>query len=456
MAESRKQSVLFIENKDAHSELLTRILKENGYAVDTLGDAAWVDQIMHNSRYGAVIADLSLRDLDGRSVMRSARDAAPDAKVIFIANPQQEETAKKLVSDGAAGYFVPPFDSRRIASLLKAGAGALPTGESFPGFRGIIGKSAPIRSVHELIRKVAGTASTVLVSGESGAGKELVAKAIHHRNGRATEPFVVVHCGAIPETLLESELFGHRRGAFTGAYTDKQGLFQSAGSGTVLLDEIGEITCAMQVKLLRVLESSIARPVGSVKDVEVKARVIAATNRDLDELVKQGAFREDLFYRLNVFPIRVPPLRERREDVPLLVRYFLRRISHERGSGPIEIDQPALDLLNKHWWPGNIRELENVIERATILSSGGPITEEQLPRDIQADPRKPVSAGLFDLPFKIARNTFERNYIKSVLDRCEGNVARAARTAGVSRTYFYEIIKKYDVNPRAASQQAQQ
>lgn len=445
MAENRKQSVLFIENKDAHFAILGRILKENGYAVDTLTDAAWADQILHNSRYRAVIADLTLRDLDGRAVMKSARHASPDATVIFIADPQREEAAKKLVDAGAAGYLIPPFDAQRIASLLKAGGGALAVDESFPSFRGIIGKSIAIRSVHELIRKVADTSSTVLVTGESGSGKELVARAIHSHNGRASEPFVVVHCGAIPDALLESELFGHERGAFTGAYTDKQGLFQSAGNGTLLLDEIGEITPAMQVKLLRVLEAGIARPVGSVKDVNVNARVIAATNRNLSELVEQKTFREDLFYRLNVFPIRVPPLRERRDDVPLLMRYFLRRISDERGAGPIEVSHAAHELLNKYWWPGNIRELENIIERAAILSSGGPITEKHLPRDMQAATQRPASAGLFDLPFKVARNAFERNYIKRVLERCEGNVALAARTAGVSRTYFYEIIKKYGV-----------
>ncbi|NQT20262.1 MAG: sigma-54-dependent Fis family transcriptional regulator, partial [Planctomycetes bacterium] len=424
---------------------LARMLKVSGYAVDTLADAAWADQILHNSRYRAVIADLTLHDLDGRAVMRSVKHSSPDAAVIFIANPQQEEAAKRLVAAGAAGYLIPPFDSRRIASLLKRGGGALPIAESFPGFYNIIGKSAAIRSVHELIRKVSDTSSTVLISGESGSGKELVARAIHSHNGRAAKPFVVVHCGAIPDTLLESELFGHERGAFTGAYTDKQGLFQSAGAGTLLLDEIGEITPAMQVKLLRVLEAGVARPVGSVKDVDVSARIIAATNRNLTELVEQRTFREDLFYRLNVFPIRVPPLRERRDDVPLLIRYFLRRISEERGSGPIEVNHAALDLLYKYWWPGNIRELENVIERAAILSSGGPITEKHLPRDVHAATKKAASTSLFDLPFKVARNAFERNYIKRVLDRCEGNVAQAARTAGVSRTYFYEIIKKYGV-----------
>jgi len=442
MVAKRKHSVLFIRNGEAQFETLMRVLRETGYSVDTVGNAAQTRRMLGNSRYRGVIADLSMRDIDGAAVLRATREAAPKARVVFIAGPQQEEEAKKLVDAGATGYFIPPFDSKAVALLLSSGT----TGnDPYPGFYGIVGNSPAIRSVVELIRKVADTSSTVLVSGESGSGKELVARAVHLHGEHAKDPFVVVHCGAIPETLLESELFGHQRGAFTGAYTTKEGLFQSARAGTVFLDEIAEVTPATQVKLLRVLESGLARPVGAVKDIEVAARVIAATNRDLQQLVRQGTFREDLFYRLNVFPIRVPPLRERKEDIALLARLFLDRISEDRDAPPIEIDRQAMDFLLRYSWPGNIRELENVIERAAILSGGGPVTPQQLPPEVRTPAQQPASIGVFDMPFRDARNTFERSYVRRVLDRCNGNVARAARTAGMSRAYFYEIIKKYGV-----------
>jgi len=469
-------SILFIKNGGGRFESLTKLLEERGYDVRSAAAPGDVAQSMLAGPYRAIIADLCgdagsfEHGFDGRSLLRTVKVESPGTPVIVIAGLDQD--AEKLEAAGAAACFVPPFNLEDVPALLEklregerpvdaepalaepalaepvaadaAGPGGAAAG-GIPSFCGIIGDSPAIRPVIDLILKVADASSTVLISGESGSGKELVARAIHSNSRRARNPFVVVHCGAIPDSLLESELFGHERGAFTGAYSQKQGLFQSATGGAVFLDEIGEVTPTTQVKLLRVLESGVVRPVGSVRDIQVNVRVIAATNRELRDLVRRGDFREDLFYRLNVFPIRVPPLRERREDIPLLVRFFLDRANDGRAQRISGFDPGAMELLRQYPWPGNIRELENVIERAAILSSGGLISEENLPRELQSAAPRPAGRGIYDMPFKMARDLFQRNYVERLLERCEGNVARAARTAGMSRAYFCEIIRKYGV-----------
>jgi len=443
-------SILFLKNGDRRFEALMGALHDRGYAVDAVSTAdeaaaTTAAALVAERPYRAVIADLSPKGIDGPGLLRSVAERSPESAFIAIAGLDQEHEARKLLDAGAAAYFIPPFDAAEVVSIIDSAA-RKPAGRGpQAGFCGIVGASPLIATMIELIGKVADVSSTVLVTGESGTGKELVARAIHSNSRRAAEPFVVVHCGAIPDGLLESELFGHERGAFTGAYSQKQGLFQSARGGTVFLDEIGEVTPATQVKLLRVLESGMVRPVGGTRDVQVGSRVIAATNRDLREDVRRGTFREDLFYRLNVFPIHVPSLRERKGDIPLVARHFLERIGRDRGGRPVEIAEPAMKLLAEYHWPGNIRELENVIERAAILSSGGPITEEYLPREIHASVSRPANPGVYDLPFKTARSAFERDYVEHVLNRCEGNVARAARMAGMSRAYFYEVLERYGV-----------
>ena len=439
MNAKHKSGILFLKNGDGRFQTLLDALQHRGYAVESVADPAGAAGMLAAGRYRAIIADLSRHDLDGAALLHEAAARSPHSLFICIAGLEHEADAKALVKQGAAAYFIPPFDSQDVVSLIDH-APAHRTPEPPQGFCGIIGSSAAIAPMLDLIRKVADASSTVLITGESGSGKELVARAIHENSRRVREPFVVVHCGAIPESLLESELFGHERGAFTGAYSNKQGLFQSARGGTVFLDEIGEVTPATQVKLLRVLESGVARPVGSVRDDAVDVRVIAATNRDLKDLVRRGNFRGDLFYRLNVFPIHVPPLRERKEDIAVLARFFLGRISRDRDRA-IGIEPAAERLLCEYSWPGNIRELENVIERASILCGSGPISQTHLPREIETS-AKPASRGLYDLPFKSARLAFRRSYVEQVLDRCNGNVARAARVAGMSRAYFYEILNK--------------
>jgi len=442
-----RQSILFLKNGEQRFEALIDALHGRGYGVDAVSAAEAAERLAGRS-YRAVIADLSRDDIDGADLLCSTAARSPDSLFIAIAGLDREDEARKLVDAGAAAYFIPPFDAADLVSIIDNAASQPAAPGRQAGFCGIVGSSPLIATVIDLIRKVADVSSTVLVTGESGTGKELVARAIHSNSRRAAEPFVVVHCGAIPDSLLESELFGHERGAFTGAYSQKQGLFQSARGGTVFLDEIGEVTPATQVKLLRVLESGMVRPVGGTRDVQVGVRVIAATNRDLKEAVRRGNFREDLFYRLNVFPIHVPSLRERKGDIAVLTRHFLEQIGRDGAARPVEIDPAAMKLLIEYSWPGNIRELENVIERAAILSSGGPITEEYLPREIHAAVSRPANRGIYDLPFKTARSAFERDYVEHVLSRCEGNVARAARMAGMSRAYFYEVLSRYGVRAR--------
>ncbi len=312
------------------------------------------------------------------------------------------------------------------------------------GFAGIAGRSPAMQETLRLIGKVTATDSTVLVTGERGSGKELVARVIHEKSSRADFPFVVAHCGTIPYDLVESELFGHMRGAFTSAYERKQGLFQIADGGTIFLDEICELSPFHQVKLLRVLEAGMMRPVGSVEDVKVDVRAIAASHRDLAGMVKDGSFREDLFFRVNVFPIHVPPLRERREDLPVIVSELLAGSSAD-GGRTAAITPEALELLMQYEWPGNVRELENVIERATILCGSDPVTPASLPQAVAAGNAAAGPTSMFDQPFRDARAEFERQYIRRSLRTTGGNVTQAAALSGMSRAHFYELLKKHSV-----------
>jgi len=296
--------------------------------------------------------------------------------------------------------------------------------------------------VVELVRRVAPTSATVLIRGESGTGKELIAKAIHHASDRARGPFVAINCGALPETLLESELFGHVRGAFTGASGTKKGLFEEADGGTLLLDEIGEMAPSLQVKLLRALQSGEIRPVGSTQAITVDVRVVAATNRDLEQLIRQGGFREDLFYRLNVIPVTLPPLRERREDIPLLAEHFLGRAAQRLGRS-LRLGPAAVDRLLRYPWPGNVRELENAIERAAILARDQTIEPDDLPPHVTGGVILGPAPGL-EREHTLAEA--ERAHIIQTLERCGGNHSRAAEMLGIGRTTLWRKLKEYGLD----------
>jgi len=385
--------------------------------------------------------------------------------------------AVDLIRRGADDYFKKPFDidellhvirrslahrrARREVQTAERGThsaasvspghirnGMCPPAAASPAgaFPRIIGRSAAILSTFELIMKVADTNSTVLIQGSSGTGKELVAVAIHERSSRRNGPFIPVHCGAIPETLLESELFGHEKGSFTGAIARKEGVFKLADGGTLFLDEVSEMSVPLQVKLLRILETGSFRRVGGVEDIHVDVRVVAATNRDLKDLAGKGLFRQDLYYRLDVFPIDLPLLRERGGDIPLLVQHFLQKLARS-GRPSCTISGEATALLCAYEWPGNVRELENVLERAAILCGGGVVRPEHLPAELR--PQKPAAPTPLDasaLGFRAAKAAFERQYVEALLARHEGSVAAAAKAAGMSRAHFYELIKKHHID----------
>jgi transcriptional regulator with GAF, ATPase, and Fis domain len=312
-----------------------------------------------------------------------------------------------------------------------------------------------MKRVFELVEGVAYSSSTVLIQGESGTGKELVARAIHHRSPRRSRPFVAVNCSALTDTLLESELFGHEKGSFTGASSAKRGLFEVADGGSIFLDEIGEVPAPTQVKLLRVLQEGEMKRVGSNEIRRVDVRVIAATNADLDKARREGAFREDLYYRLNVITIDLPPLRDRSGDIPLLALHFLRKYT-SRANKQIDSIQPeAMELLERYGWPGNVRELENVVERAVVLGRGDEVAESDLPDGLRGPgpARRDSATALTDLPYRkakeIAVSEFERRYVQEVLSQSEGNVSQASRRAGMDRSNFRRVMKKYDIDPTA-------
>ena len=320
----------------------------------------------------------------------------------------------------------------------------------------LVGKSPLMRELYRMIDRVAGSASTILILGESGTGKELVARAVHDKSGRHDKPFVAINCSALPEPLLESELFGYQKGSFTGAFADKKGLFEEAHGGTIFLDEIGEVPLSVQVKLLRVLQNGEIRRVGGSETIKIDVRLLAATNKDLQHLVKTKAFREDLFYRLNVISLMSPPLKERLEDIPLLAAHFLKKYADRGRKNVQKISDDTLQALQEYQWPGNVRELENVIERAVVLVDGPTITSRELPPKLLGEffylPETRQEADFINLPYKTAKqkalNLFNRAYISNLLRQTGGNVSVASERAGMDRSNFKKIIKKCDINVR--------
>jgi two-component system response regulator PilR (NtrC family) len=413
-------------------------------AMRELADAAGFD---------LVITDLRLPGKSGLDVLDAVKARTPEIPVIVVTAYATPETAKDAIRRGAYDYLTKPFKgddvdvvvTRALEKRQLVRDNALLRAEIADrrGLDQLIGKSPPMQRIFELVRKVAPTRANVLVLGESGTGKELVARALHHLSPRAERPFVPVQCGAIPETLLETELFGHVRGAFTGANADKPGLFESADGGTLFLDEIGELPPPLQVKLLRVLQERTVKPVGSVHEREVDVRVIAASNRDLEQEAAHGRFRQDLFYRLNVIPVRVPPLRERPEDVPLLIDHFIRRFAAEQGRPAPKMTPEAVSSLCAYGFPGNVRELENLIERAVTLSAGPVLGVEVLPavRRPASDPGAGIEfpAEGFDLDQTLG--TIERQLLTRSLERAATRT-EAAQLLGISlRSLRYRLVK---------------
>jgi two-component system response regulator PilR (NtrC family) len=449
-------SILVVDDEPSMRELLRIMLRKDGYAVLEAESRATAAAVLGKGPVDMVITDVKLPDGDGIEILRHVKAASPETAVIVMTAYGTTQTAVAALKLGAHDYLTKPFDVDELRIVVR---GALEKQrleeENFRlkaefrarhGLESIIGVSKAMSDVFQVVRSVAPTNSTVLISGESGTGKELVAKAIHALSPRRDAPFVSVNCGALPESLLESELFGHVKGAFTDAHQNKKGLFEAAHRGSLFLDEVGETSPAMQVKLLRALQDRRIRRVGGTEEVEVDVRLVAATNRPLETLVKERRFREDLYYRLNVIPLRIPPLRERRDDIPLLAEHFLARFSREIGKDISAISVPVLERLKAHAWPGNVRELENVIERAVALEPTSTLLLDRLPETLQgpgaASTASEIPSG-FDLDEHL--RSLEEGYVRRALEQSRGDRAAAADLLGIKPRSLRYLIRKHDL-----------
>jgi two-component system response regulator PilR (NtrC family) len=456
----RPPRILVVDDERSMRELLAIVLRREGYEVVLADSGRAAVEALGRERVDLLISDIKMPDLSGVEVLRAAKDIDRDILGIMITAFASTDTAVEAMRLGACDYLSKPFDidllrmkvrekieNRQLRQenvLLKRTLGLSHQ------FSNIIGRSEAMLQVFKMIETVARTNSTILLTGESGTGKGLVAQAIHYHSLRRDKPLVALNCGAVPEALLESELFGHMRGAFTGAEANKKGLIEVAEHGTIFLDEIGEMPAAMQVKLLRVLQERRFRRVGGLEELQADIRVIAATNQDLTRLVAEGRFREDLYYRINVIPISLPPLRERREDVPLLAEHFLAKYREQMGKAISGISGDAMELLMAYDWPGNIRELENVIERAVALELTPAILPESLPAGIRGEPGRRAGHGPETLPdsgFDLEAHVkeIERGYIAEALKRANGVQVKAAELLGMSFRSFRYYVKKYNL-----------
>ena len=454
------RSVLVVDDERSMREFLSVMLKKEGHPVDvaTTGEEA-LERIDDGHRFKLIMTDLKMSGVSGLDVLEHVKSVDPACQVIIMTAYATTETAISAIKSGAYDYITKPFkvDEAKIAvdralekySLVHENLYLKEALEHRQGFGEIVGRSPAIQRVFKLISRVAPTSTTILVEGESGTGKELVARAIHRESGYADGPFRPVNCGAIPEDLIESELFGHVEGAFTGANRDKDGLFVSAEGGTVFLDEIGELPASSQVKLLRVLQEGHVRPVGASEQRDINCRIIAATNRDLRQRVEDGEFREDLYYRLNVIPIELPPLRERSGDIQLLLEHFLKKYADEIGNPIDGISREAMELLQKYDYPGNVRELQNIVERVVTLETSSMVQPESLPPQVRddTDDGLPISVEVtesgVDMEGMVAE--LERNLIQQALELTDGNKTDAAELLGISFRSLRYRLDKYDL-----------
>jgi two-component system response regulator PilR (NtrC family) len=448
--------ILVVDDELSMRDFLSIMLKKEGHEVVAAENGSSALKVIQNEIFDLLISDIKMPGVDGLEVLKTVKEVSPETVVIMITAFATTGTAIEAMKLGAYDYITKPFKVDEIRMIIQKAIekrhlrkeNILLRREisSRAGFENFIGTSAPMQKIFSLIRQVADTKSTVLITGESGTGKELVAKAIHFNSSRNGGPFVTVNCGALPETLLESELFGYMKGAFTGATSNKQGLFEAANGGTIFLDEISATTHALQIKLLRVLQEREFMRVGGTADIKMDARVIAASNRDLLTEVSKGTFREDLFYRLNVIPISLPALRDRKEDIPLLIEFFLKKFSG--GKDPKKITPESLNLLMGHRWPGNVRELENTIERLVILANGDRIGQQHIPENFKSERPCPELMTM-DIPDegldmeKLLEN-IEKNMLFRALEKASGVKTEAAKLLGLSFRSFRHRMQKYE------------
>jgi two-component system response regulator HydG len=448
--------LLVVDDQKNMRATTAMVLRQAGYLVDEAEDGAAALQRLEGSGYDVVLTDLRMPNVDGMEVLRTVRQVAPETEVIVMTAYGTIESAVEAIRRGAYDFIAKPFkeeelllraakavEKRRLVGQVSVLAGEF---RRRFGLDQIIGRSAGLQEVLDRVARVAPSDATVLLTGESGTGKEVVARALHVSSRRGDRPFVPVNCAAITETLLESELFGHARGAFTGATRARRGLFEEADGGTLFIDEVGETAPGFQAKLLRALQDGEIRRVGESMPVRVDVRIIAATNQDLRRAIAEKRFREDLFYRLNVVPIRIPPLRERLEDVPLLAVHFLAQYNLRAGTKKV-FTPAALVELTEHAWPGNVRELENMVEQAAALSPGAEIGEAGIQFEPASAPRAEAAPGQART-LAAAVEEAERGSIQAALQRCDGDLARVALELGISSTTLWRKMKRLDVTSR--------
>jgi DNA-binding NtrC family response regulator len=441
---AKKISILIVDDEESVRDSLYNWFIEDGYRVECAENARKALTILESEPFDIILADIKMPGMDGLEMLRRIKALEKDAIVIVMTAFATVDTAVKALKDGAFDYVTKPFDPDDLSHLIRNATKQVTLADenetlknkviSLENVEDLIGNSEAMKSVLRQIENVAQTNSSVIITGESGTGKELVARAIHANSPRKFFPFVSVHCGALTESLLESELFGHEKGAFTGAMYNRKGRFEMADNGSIFLDEIATISTKMQVELLRVLETKTFVRVGGNKEISSDFRVICATNKDLKNMVEQGTFREDLYYRLNVVNIGMPPLRDRKEDIPALVDYFIRKYCTSMNRPLVSIDTTALNRLQEFNFPGNIRELENMIERAIVVGNGKKIGLKDLPLEKQM-----VSSSSESL------DDFERSFILQVLNKYNWNISRTAKALKVDRVTLYNKIRKYNL-----------
>ena len=455
------QRILVVEDEPGLRKVLGTLLRRGGYAVELADSGTKGCELLGREAYDLVITDLRIPGASGLEVLRTSRQHLPEAPVIIVTAYSTDEAAEEARQLGAFNYILKPFDADKILADVTIALewkrlGRLKTAiEGRYALDRLEARSARMKQIMDVVGQVAPTGSTVLVTGESGTGKEMIARAIHHHSPRADHSFISINCGALPDDLLESELFGHMKGSFTGAVATRKGLFEEADGGTIFLDEIGDTSPAMQIKLLRALQERVIRRVGGTEEIAVDVRVIAATNRDLESLVREKRFREDLFYRINVIPIKLPPLRERREDIPHLARHFFERYRREMAKRIASISDEAMAALTRYDWPGNIRELQNVIERAVALEGSDAIRPESLPLELSKRPTGvrhmigDLSEEGIDLEGMLEQ--IREHYMRQALSLKGGIQSQAAKLLGMSFRSFRYFARKYTMVDRAAA-----
>lgn len=463
--------MVVVDDEPTLRRTIARTLAQRGFEVTQCEDGATALEHVRTNDPDVMLIDLMMPGVSGMDVLREVKSLKPDVECVMMTAYSKVEDAVAAVRAGAYDFLTKPFASfdavaitvakaaerRRLIAKTRSLEEQLDRGGD-GGFAEIIGQSSPMRAVFRLVEGVAAASSTVLILGESGTGKELIARAIHRRSGRASKAFVAVNCSSIPDTLIESELFGHVKGAFTNANASRAGLFEVADKGTLFLDEVGDLSLAAQVKLLRALQEGEIKRVGSNETRLVDVRVIAATNVDLAEKITAGRFREDLYYRLNVIAIELPALRERRDDIPILAQHFLRKFTRKAGKEIRRLTPEALAALSSFGWPGNVRQLENALERAVVLARGDELTVDDLPEALGEAKNNAhthdtgqaidlVARALADVPYAEAKRRmvrdFDRAYAQQLLDRSNGNVSEAARLAGLDRSNFRRVLRKH-------------